>query len=392
MAELFHAGLAALLRPHRSATGTAPRLPRAASVSVSRPPGMWGLIAGLAVGAGCGGPTEAPLIAALDVVSGNGQLAAPGTALPQPLVLRVAASTGSGIPGETVEFHVTGGSGVVAPASAVSNSQGLVSVTWTLGPVVGTQTIEARATGATVTGSPVAVTLGASSDRPTITIVSGDGQIATVGTQLPQPIVLQLKSSSGTPLVSYTFTLRSLTCSLSNGLECSGEPADDQVASPTLTTGADGSATFTGWTLGTTVNVKCLGLYPGTSVPQNASDVGLGPFPCATAEPGPPARLVKRSQDQQQGPAGTTLLSIGVIVEDQFLNPVGCWEQTTACFDPNAPEVQVTFAASAGGTVSPSQATTERGTAVTDWTIATGPNTLTISVGNLSITYSATGT
>jgi len=42
--------------------------------------------------------------------------------------------------------------------------------------------------------------------------------------------------------------------------------------------------------------------------------------------------------------------------------------------------------------VSPSQATTERGTAVTDWTIATGPNTLTISVGNLSITYSATGT
>jgi hypothetical protein len=85
-------------------------------------------------------------------------------------------------------------------------------------------------------------------------------------------------------------------------------------------------------------------------------------------------------------------LSIGVTVEDQFGNAVGCWGTTSVCGDPNAPEVQVTFAPSAGGSVAQSQATTDRGTAGTDWTIAAGANTLTITVGSLFVTYTATGT
>jgi hypothetical protein len=248
----------------------------------------------------------------------------------------------------------------------------------------------AQVAGATTTGSPIVTTLVANIDRPMVTIVSGNGQISTVGIHLPQPIVLQLTTSGGAPLANYTFTLRSLTChSLDGG--CFGIPADDQLINPTLTTGADGTATFNGWRLGTTVNIKCLGLYPGTSLPANQDDVGLGRFPCATAEPGPPAQLVKRSPDNQQAPAGTMLLSIGVTVEDQFGNAVGCWEQTTACFDPNAPEVQMTFAPSPGSSMAPSQPTTEHGVAYTDWTIAAGANTLTIPVGSLAVTYTATG-
>jgi hypothetical protein len=350
----------------------------------------WVIGAGLAASS-CGGPTNPVLISSLEIVSGNGQTAAPAITLPQSLVLRVTASNGGGIPEQTVTFQVTAGGGLVSPTSAVSDERGLVRVTWTLGPSSSSENeMIAQAAGASVSGSPSVATLVAFVDRPKVTVVSGGGQISTVGSHLPQPIVLRLTTSTGAPLANYTFTLRSLTCFTTGG--CNGIPAaDDQLTNPTLTTGADGTATFTGWTLGTTVNVKCLGLYPGTSGPQNLSDIGLGFF-CALAEPGPPARLVKRSQDNQQAPAGTKLLSMSVTVEDQFGNAVGCWGTTSVCGDPNAPEVQVTFAPSAGGSVAQSQATTDRGTAGTDWTIAAGANTLTVTVGPLSVTYTATGT
>lgn len=392
MAKCFTDRLLPLLQRDGSPPLSAAGPPRTARASASRLActAAWVIGAGLSASA-CGGPTDTVLISSLDVISGNGQIAAPSTVLPQPLVLRVSATNGGGIPGQTVTFQVTAGGGSVSPSSAISDARGLVSVTWTLGPSSSRDEMTAQVTGATVSGSPIVATLVATVDRPTVTVVSGNGQISTVGAHVPQPIVLQLTTSAGAPLANYTFTLRSLTCHSLDG-SCDGIPADDQLNNPTLTTGADGTATFTGWTLGTTVNIKCLGLYPGTSMPQDASDVGLGRFPCATAEPGPPAQLVKRSQDNQQAPAGTTLLSIGVTVEDQFGNAVGCWEQTTVCVDPNAPEVQVTFVPSAGGSVSPGQPTTGHGVAYTNWTIAAGANTLTITVGSLSVSYTATGT
>jgi len=349
----------------------------------------WVIGAVLAANA-CSGPTDTVLVSSLEIVSGNAQTGAPLTTLPQPIVLRVTASNGGGIPGRTVALQVTAGGGSVSPTSAVSDERGLVQVSWTLGLASFTSNeMTAQVTsGPTEPGLPI-VTLVASTDRPKVIVVSGSGQFATVGTRLPQPIVLQLTTSAGAPLANYSFTLRSLTCDVYSS--CDSIPADDQLTNPTRTTGADGTATFTGWTLGTTFGVKCLGLYPDTSMPQNLRDAGLGTV-CVVAEPGPPARLVKRSLDNQQAPAGTKLLSIGVTVEDHFGNAVGCWWPSSVCSDPNAPEVLVTFAPSPGGSVSPSQSMTERGVAYTDWTIAAGANALTITVGTLSVTYTATGT
>jgi hypothetical protein len=349
--------------------------------------------AALALCAACSnGPTDTGSVASLDIVSGNSQVAAPGQTLRLPVVLRVSTGAGGRLSGQTVTFTVTSGGGSVSAPSAVSDDHGLVSVTWTLGPLQGAQTLDAEVAAGTVSGSPIVTTLSAGTDRVSVTFPSGGGQISTVGTQLPQPIVVQLKLSTGVPVASYSFTLRSLTCHALDG-SCNQPAADDQLANPTLTTGADGTATFTGWTLGRTVNIKCLGVFPQTSPPQDQFDVGLGAFVCATAEPGAPATLVKRSQDDnQQAPAGTKLLSMIVTVEDQFGNAIGCWWPTTACSDPSAPEVQVTFSPSAGSVVSTNQQTTFHGLAGTDWTIGLGPNTLTITVGTLSTSYSATGT
>jgi hypothetical protein len=347
--------------------------------------------AALALCAACSnGPTDTGSVASLDIVSGNSQIAAPGQTLP--LVLRVSTGAGGRLSGQTVTFTVTSGGGSVSAPSAVSDDHGLVSVTWTLGSTRGTQTMSAEVPSGTVSGSPIVTTLSAATDNISVTFPSGFSQVGTVGAHLPQPVVVQLKTSAGAPLADYTFTLRSLTCH-SLDFTCNQPAADDQLTNPTLTTGPDGTAAFTGWTLGTTVNIKCLGVFPQTAPPDGPFDVGLGTYICAVAEPGPPIALVKQAQqDNQQAPAGTTLVSRMAIVEDQFGNRIGCWWQTTACSDPNAPEVQVTFSASAGGSVSATQVTTEHGEAFTDWTIGPGANTLTITVGALSTSYSATGT
>ena len=52
----------------------------------------------------------------------------------------------------------------------------------------------------------------------------------------------------------------------------------------------------------------------------------------------------------------------------------------------------MTFTPSAGGAASPGQTMTYQGEALTGWTIAPGANTLTVTVGTLSATYTATGT
>jgi len=337
------------------------------------------------------GPT-----ATLDVVSGNTQTGPINTELPQPLVVRVTDASGHPVQGQIVNFRVTSGGGSMFAGAGSTNAQGIVQDRWTLGPDVGQQTAEARAvdnkTGAPIvfaTFTATATGAGGGSGAPRFTVVGGNGQVAEVGTHIPEPVVFLAKDQNAAPVPGFTFTLRSLTC-YSVDYSCSSYPGDDQLTNPTLITGTDGTATFTGWTLGTTTNIKCLGIYPGVSQPKFVDDDGLNEV-CAVAEPGPPAQVVKRSPDNQLGLAGTTLLNMGVTVKDRYGNAVGCWWQTTACFDPNAPEVQVTFTPSAGGQASPSQATTERGVAYTNWTITSGTNTLTITVGTLSTTYAATG-
>jgi hypothetical protein len=88
--------------------------------------------------------------AGLYYVSGDGQEAAPSTALPQPLQVRVA-NGGWPTAGVKVIFHVTQGDGSLVgdtnidsqTAIGVTNNNGVAEVAWTLGPK-GRQRVEAR--------------------------------------------------------------------------------------------------------------------------------------------------------------------------------------------------------------------------------------------------------
>ncbi|MDH5234216.1 MAG: Ig-like domain-containing protein, partial [Gemmatimonadota bacterium] len=109
--------------------------------------------------AGIGGDTSAVFAitprnaSVLALVSGGNQTAPPATALPQPVVVRVTDSFTNPIAGFSVGFGVAAGS--VSAATVTTDANGQASVTWTLGPATGAQSLTVTATG--LTGSPLTV-------------------------------------------------------------------------------------------------------------------------------------------------------------------------------------------------------------------------------------------
>jgi hypothetical protein len=72
--------------------------------------------------------------AKLDVISGDEQEALRGTALAEPLVVRVAEQTGGVVPGVAVTFAPADErSGSASPSEAVTDADGLATTVWTLG-------------------------------------------------------------------------------------------------------------------------------------------------------------------------------------------------------------------------------------------------------------------
>ncbi|HXE57610.1 MAG TPA: Ig-like domain-containing protein [Gemmatimonadales bacterium] len=74
---------------------------------------------------------------------GQDQSAVPGTALPQPLVVRVEDRYGNPVEGTQVNWAVTRGGGFVSEPRTVTDAAGLTSVRWTLGVFGRRQTVEA---------------------------------------------------------------------------------------------------------------------------------------------------------------------------------------------------------------------------------------------------------
>ena len=81
--------------------------------------------------------------ASLETVSGADQRAPAGTALREPVVVRVADAGGSPIAEAAIAFTPGAGHGTADPAEAASDAAGLARTVWTLGPAVGVQTLEA---------------------------------------------------------------------------------------------------------------------------------------------------------------------------------------------------------------------------------------------------------
>lgn len=100
-------------------------------------------------------PEEEQPTNGISVVTGNNQTDEPGGTLPVSPTVQVVED-GQPVQGQTVSWSVTSGGGSISATASTTDSNGRTSVSWTLGPNEGANTIEASVAGAD--GSPVEFT------------------------------------------------------------------------------------------------------------------------------------------------------------------------------------------------------------------------------------------
>jgi hypothetical protein len=83
------------------------------------------------------------------VIDGAGQFAPAGEQVPVRPKVEVVGDSGGPVPEAEVTFTVTSGGGSVSPTTVRSDSSGVASVNWTLGPTPGPNTLQASRPGYT---------------------------------------------------------------------------------------------------------------------------------------------------------------------------------------------------------------------------------------------------
>jgi adhesin/invasin len=137
------------------------------------------------------------------IVSGNGQTAAPGATLPEPLVVQVIDEGGNPVVGAAVTWVVTAGGGTLDPATGPTDGSGQASTTWTLGSTAGANTAQAIVSGV----GQAAFTATAAAGTPSvIRIVSGNGQSGPAGAALGAQLVVQVLDDAENPVSGATVT------------------------------------------------------------------------------------------------------------------------------------------------------------------------------------------
>lgn len=203
---------------------------------------------------------------ALQKVSGDGQQAVAGSALPAPVRVRVTGAGEQPVVGVSVTFTPSSGSGSAAPSTATTDANGEATASWTMPTTSGPKTLVASVT----TGSVVlSTTFSATATVPPpsgIVIIDGDNQTGRGASALPQQIVARVVNTIGTGVPGVTVTFAP-----ASGAGQSFTPASG-------TTDANGDVRST-WTLG-----PALGPYTATVSSPGLSSRGIS----ATANQLPP--------------------------------------------------------------------------------------------------------
>ena len=110
-----------------------------------------------------GGDVQPDEVFSLEAISGNEQQGRVGTALPEPIVVRVTTN-GNAAPGVTVVWSTSVSNGQLTPPLVATDADGTASATWTLGAQAGAHTAQAAVDGAI--GSPVSFTATATIELP----------------------------------------------------------------------------------------------------------------------------------------------------------------------------------------------------------------------------------
>ncbi|PYO69270.1 MAG: hypothetical protein DMD69_03370, partial [Gemmatimonadetes bacterium] len=302
--------------------------------------------------------------------AGDNQTATVNTAVATAPAVIVRDQFNNPVAGVAVVFAVGSGSGTssITGADQTTNASGIATVgSWTLGRTTGGYTLTASSAG--LTGSPVTFTATARAAAPaSIAVSAGNNQSAPAGSAVPTPPAVVLRDQFDNPVagVAVTFAVA----------------AGGGSVNPTtpVTTGADGIAAVTSWTLGTTAGTNRL-----TATASGSGITGNPLSFTATGTAGAAARLAMATQ-----PSGT--VQSGVIFPQQ---PVVQLEDASGNPVSQSGTTVTAAIASGGGTLggTATATTNSAGTAVfTNLSIigTVGPRTLGFSATGFTGVTSAT--
>ena len=306
-----------------------------------------GFLGALALGCGGGNlvlPGEGDP-ASVVVLEGGDQTGRVGEALAGPLVVQVLDVTDRPVPGATLVVEVDGGA--VEPDTVTTAGDGKASIAITLGSTVGEVAGSVRVVapeGPAVVDTTFTLTAVAASANG-LSVVSGQDQAGAAGTDLAEPLVVEVTDAFGNPAAGVPIAWTA--------------EGGGAVSEPSTTTGADGRTSVT----------RTLGSVAGTQSTLATSE-GLAGSPAVfthTVTAGNPSGVLIVSGNAQTATPGTTLPDplVVEVVDGDGNAVVGA---------------AVTWVVTAGaGSVAPTTGTTDgEGRASTVWTLgaAAGANAL----------------
>lgn len=308
--------------------------------------------------ASCGRDEPPPprMASRLALLSGDNQTGPAGAPLAAPVAFQVGDAQGP-LAGVVVGFALTDQTGFVSAAADTSDVNGQVSVTWTVGGALGTQTLTASTSGPPPAAARAEVSVGG---LALVSPVSEPSQFVVVTRVVASPPAIKATDAFGNPI-------------LGQAIEFADPSGRSAVVGGNAVTDAAGRAGVTSWKIGNQPGSYTLLANAGQGV--TASFVAFGI----------PASVLPAGGNDQTVNAGT-------------LTPVP--PAVRALDDTGAPlpNVSVTFAVTAGGGRLQGLAQTRTGadgiSRAPGWIVgvAPGSNELTAVVdGFPKITFAATG-
>ena len=157
-------------------------------------------------------PPGADSVAAVAVVSGNGQSGVVGQPLAHPITVRLTGANTDPVPGARVAFllDADAAGASASPDTAIAGSNGEASTTWTLPTTVGTATIVAHVVGAATELTAEFTASATAGPADTIFVAGGEDQAGPALEQLPESLKVRVTDRAGNGVggvqVTWTWT------------------------------------------------------------------------------------------------------------------------------------------------------------------------------------------
>jgi hypothetical protein len=316
---------------------------------LGRNPGR-AIITATAAGVSAHSPlTVVPVPAAISLHSGGGQRASAGTALPQPIVVRVTSRRGKPVEGAVVRFRGEHGEPATEPRVALTDGDGRARATWTLTELPGRQKLLATVEHV---DSALAITAEAEPVAANTRMVALSDQLSgPAATKLAAPVVVRVTDSTARVLPDVPVAWTALNGGRIEPLASRTDSAGEARAH---------------WTLGPNAGTQRVRMYVGLT--RRIPPLTI----TASALAGMPARLALVGGDNQRARVGSGLAKpITVRVTDRSSNPVA--------------GATLSLTASAGSVADTALETDSLGVASTRWTMGrtAGAQTLVVRVDSV---------